>query len=440
MQSSPLRVGIVGMGNIGRYHANYLSGAAGTAKIHNATLSALCTRDPAQLRALIDTYGGPSSVAGFSSYEKMLSSGSCDAVLIATPHTDHPEKTLAAFKAGLHVMVEKPLGVSVKAAREVVDAYARYPHLKFGVMFNQRTNPMYRKLHELLQAGNGKEEGSAAAGGAESTAWQLGALTRITWIATHWFRPWSYYNVSKWRATWKGEGGGVVINQCAHNLDLLQWLVAAATPSAHTPPARAGLPDRVTAVGALGKAHPIETEDELSAIFEFPLPDNSTGGDGGGAIGHFITSTGEFPGSNRLEICGTRGRIIAENNTLTLIKSSADSRDFARSSPEPFSSPSSSQSELSFAPAPPPAATPASPTPSEHHLLFQNFVDTILNDLPNDRLLAPGTDAPKSLELGNAMLLSAFTRTPVNLPLDGDKFDAFLAKMIETSSAQQPSS
>jgi predicted dehydrogenase len=378
-----VRVGVVGLGNMGLQHAGYLHNGS----VDGATLGALCNRGAASLAKAAAMFP---NVPTFTSLDALLAAGVCDAVLMATPHFDHPQMILTAFAAGKHVLVEKPLAVSIKAAREVVAVYERYPHLKFGIMYNQRSNPLYQKIRELISSG------------------EIGDISRITWIITNWFRTNAYYRSSSWRATWKGEGGGVLINQCPHNLDLLWWMTRL-------------MPSRITAIAHAGKFHPIEVEDEVNAIFEY---DN---GERQGATGHFITTTGEFPGTNRLEIAGSRAKIVAENNTLTLTRSAVDSREFSRSSPESFGAPASTQSEFRF---PPPA-----PHPAEHLIITQDFVNAIRHERPNIQLLAPAPEGIYSQELANGMMMAGLTRKPVKLPLDVESYEEFLRRLIESGAS-----
>ncbi len=360
--SSVVRMGVIGLGNMGSHHAKYLA-AGGVA---GATLGAVCDTDPSRLAK------AKADVPRFATHGEMLASGTVDAVVVAVPHYDHPPVTTAAFDAGLHVLCEKPVAVSVSAARAVNAAAAAVPHLKFGVMFNQRTNPMYQKLRELIADG------------------ELGEVTRVSWIVTDWFRTWTYYASGGWRATWAGEGGGVLINQCPHNLDLIQWVPGL-------------MPSRVTAVASLGKTHPIEVEDEVSAILEYPS----------GAIGHFVTTTGEAPGTNRLEVCGDRGRLVAENGKLLFRRTRRSVRGVREASPLSFASVEVWDCEVPYGPK----------VVDEHLAMTQNFVDAITQGTP---MLGPGIEGVRGLEIGNAMLLAGVTRTPVELPVDGERYDAFL--------------
>jgi predicted dehydrogenase len=370
-----VRIGVIGLGNMGTLHAAYLSAGA----VEGAKLGALCDIDAEKLARLADKYDVPR----FTNHREMFNSGSIDAVIIVTPHYDHPPIALDAFAKNIHVLSEKPIAVSVNAARKLNEAAAGYPHLKFGVMFNQRSRGIYQKLRDIIAQG------------------ELGEITRITWLITDWFRSWTYYASGGWRATWAGEGGGVLINQCPHNLDLLQWI-----PNL--------MPSRITAIAGLGKTHPIEVEDEVSAILEYA----------NGAIGHFVTTTGEAPGTNRLEIVGDRGKIVAEGGKLLFRRTRQSVREIRERTPLSFPSVEVWDCEIPFAPA----------IPEEHRLITQNFVDAIRLDKP---LLSPGVEGVKGLEIGNAMLMSGVTRQPVDLPLDGEKYDAFLKELTQKYSGRK---
>ncbi|HEY8746765.1 MAG TPA: Gfo/Idh/MocA family oxidoreductase [Tepidisphaeraceae bacterium] len=360
-----VRFGVVGLGNMGLFHVETF------ASLKGGTLGAICDAAPANLARA----GQKTPAKQFSDYREMLDSGLIDAVLIATPHFLHPEIALAAFDRGIHVLCEKPLAVTVGQGRSVMEASARKPELKFGLMFQMRTTSLYKKIRELIADG------------------ELGEISRITWIVTDWFRTWTYFASGGWRATWAGEGGGVLINQCPHNLDLIQWLTGL-TPS------------RITAIGFVGKTHPIEVEDEVSAILEYPS----------GAIGHFITSTGEAPGTNRLEICGDRGKLVAEKGKISFSRTRKSVKETRETSKEAFAVVEAWDIDV-----------PVGPSDAEgHKVITQNFVNAVLN---NEPLIAPGPDGLRELELGNAIAMAALTRKVVELPLDSGAYDRFLEDM-----------
>lgn len=363
-----VRFGIVGVGSMGGIHLKAFAGG-----IAHAQVTAIADVDAARRSKVEQEHGG--AIKTFERYQDLLESGLVDAVLIATPHYQHPEVALAAFERGLHVMTEKPEAVSVLQARRMNEGHARHPELVFGIMFQMRTNALFRKARELIADG------------------ELGEISRITWIATDWFRSWTYYASGGWRATWQGEGGGVLINQCPHNLDILQWVLNGLMPS------------RITAVGFVGKTHPIEVEDEISAIMEY---DN-------GATGHFITTTGEAPGTNRLEIAGDRGKLTIEHGKLRFARTRQSVRDTRENSPRTFPRIETWEFEV-----------PTSAAPEGHTAILENFIAAIREGTP---LIAPGEEGIKGLELGNAMQMSGLTRKPVDLPIDGAAYEQFLKDM-----------
>jgi predicted dehydrogenase len=364
-----VRFGVVGLGNMGTYHCNYLGSLPG------AKLGAICESDAAKLKAAGEKFAAAEK---FERWEEMLASKSIDAVLIATPHYQHPDIAIAAFDHNLHVLCEKPAAVTVKQARRMNDAAAKKPKLKFAMNFQMRANPVLRKVRDLIQRGD------------------AGEISRITWIVTNWFRTNAYYASGGWRATWAGEGGGVLINQCPHNLDQLHWLTGM-------------MPRKITAVAFIGKTHPIEVEDEVSAIMEY---DNS-------AIGHFITTTGEAPGTDRLEIAGDKGKIVSEGGKLFFKMNRQGVREFRETTTQSFAVPESWDIDLPVT---------KGETIDNVKTLTQNFINAVLKDEP---LIAPGEEGAKGLEIGNAMLMAGITRTPVELPLDGDAFESFLADLTK---------
>lgn len=364
------RLGIIGMGNMGRHHADYL--LAG--KVARAELTAVCSPSPAKLEKY-------KAAKIFDDGEKLIRSGAVDAVVIATPHYQHTTLGIAALEAGVHVMVEKPISAHKADAERLLAVRRKHPKLVFGAMFQFRIEPRYLKLKKLIDDG------------------ELGDIVRINWIITDWYRTEAYYASGGWRATWKGEGGGVLLNQCLHQLDTLQWLV--------------GMPARVRGFCQIGRYHNIEVEDNVSIFMEWK----------NGATGVFVSSTGETPGTNRFEIAGTRGKIVLENNKLTFIRNDADMIQFSKNARTGFAKPEIWNVEIPFADA-----------PATHAALMQNFVDAILDGAP---LLVPGEEGIHSVELANVMLYSSLINQTVELPMDSAAFEKKLQQLIAESKFQK---
>lgn len=354
---NPVRVGIVGLG-MGALHARNLT----EGKINGGVLGAVCDMNPERFAA----YAG---VKQFTQPEAMYKSGAVDAVIVATPHYSHPDLSIAALGHKLHVLVEKPIAVHKLEAERLVRA-ARPGGPLLAVMLNQRTDPRYRKIRELVQSG------------------ALGTLQRITWIITDWFRTEAYYRSGTWRGTWAGEGGGILMNQCPHQIDLLQWLF--------------GMPRAVRAWCSFGKHHAIEVEDEVTAYLEYH----------NGATGLFVASTAEAPGVNRLEVAGDFGRLTLEGNRLEWVRNAVSAREFSRTTKSGFDIPPNTREMLTFDNA-----------GMQHAGILQNFVDAIRGEA---KLIAPGTDGQPSVELANAMLFSSVRGETVELPVSGLAFAGML--------------
>lgn len=365
-----VRVGIVGIGNMGSAHANYLF----ENQIENAELTAVCDINPDRLEWAKNRFGD--KVKLFEDAKAMFSSGVVDGVIIATPHYDHPPLAIEAFENGLHVLCEKPAGVYTKQVREMNEA-AKKSNKVFSMMFNQRTNPLYQKMKDLVQSG------------------ELGEIKRTNWIITDWYRSQSYYDSGGWRATWAGEGGGVLLNQCPHNLDLWQWIC--------------GMPVRVRAFLGYGKYHDIEVEDDVTAYVEYP----------NGATGVFITSTGDAPGTNRFEITGDRGKLVAENGKLTFWRLRVSERQFNKEYTGGFGEPECWKCEI-----------PIVGVETAHKGITANWVNAILKGTP---LLAPGEEGIKGLTISNAMHLSSWTDDWVDIPFCEDLFYDKLQDKIKNS-------
>ncbi len=310
-----VRVGIIGVGNIGTAHLHWICDNPDC----KMRVTALCDTDKKRQSELKSEFP---DMPVFDRYDKLILSGFVDAVIISTPHYFHPEIAVFAFQNGLHVLTEKPSGVSVGEVRKMNEA-AKKSDRVFGVMFNQRTDPLYAKTREIVQSG------------------VLGTPKRLSWIVTNWYRTQSYYNSSPWRASWSGEGGGILLNQAPHNLDLWQWIF--------------GMPSRIFAHCGFGKYHNISVEDDVTILAEYE----------NGATATFITSTGECPGTNRLEIVGDRGKLVLENGKLKLLKLKQSEREFCFSSQESFYQPETEYEEIVL------------PEVSGHQIILKNFADAI---------------------------------------------------------------
>ena len=306
----------------------------------------------------------------------MIRSGEIDAILIATPHYFHTTIGIDALNNGLHVLTEKPISVHKADCERLIAAHTN-KDLVFAAMFNQRTNPHFQRIRSIVQSG------------------ELGEIRRTMCVATDWFRSEAYYASGGWRATWAGEGGGVLLNQCPHTLDLFQWIC--------------GMPSKVRAFCKFGKFHNIEVEDDVTAYLEYP----------NGATGVFIATTGEAPGTNRLEIAGDRGRLVFENGKITFDRTEVSVQEFNRTTPEAFATPKLWKCEI-----------PENGHGQQHLGILQNFVDVILD---GGELIAPAEEGIHSVEFANAMLYSTFSDSEVSVPLDGAAYEAALKDRIATS-------
>ena len=367
-QNAALRLGIVGLGNIaGQHIANVREG-----RVDGCRISALCSRSGSELAAQL-------GVPHFSRSQDLVDSGECDAVLVATPTWNHLEAGSAVLRAGLHLMMEKPLGLSVDEGRQLLALQG--PQQVFGLMLNQRTDPLFTTMREVLAAGT------------------LGEITRTHWTMTNWFRPEVYFQVSDWRATWVGEGGGLLVNQCIHNLDIFQWLC--------------GMPAALRAFCRFGRYHDIEVEDEATAYLEYA----------NGASGVFIGSTGEAPGINRFDIVGDRGALAFDGERLTLTRNEPATSEYNRQTRDMFGMPASQTEDI----------TPGRGG-NQHAAVLNNFVAAIPR---GEALVAPAADGLDSLSLANAMLLSTWEDSRVELPLDARRYQRALGQRLEDSGLRE---
>ncbi len=368
-----VRLGVIGCGGMAQNHMRAFK------DVPRLKFTAAAEPFESNLKTVVDTYG----VKGFKTGEELLASGLVDAVFIGTPHYFHPTYSMQAFDRDIHVLTEKPVAVTAKAAQEVNEAHARKPQLKYAAMFQLRTIPKWKRMKEIISSGT------------------LGKIQRFHWTATDWFRTEAYYKSGGWRATWAGEGGGVLLNQCPHNLDLLYWLV--------------GMPQRISAHISLGKYHQIEVEDEVTAYLEWA----------NGATGVFITSTGEAPGTNYLEIVGDRGRMISNSKrheVIQLDELGFSASEFCKNSTQRMGMPTPTGVEITC------------PAGGSHKEIFQNFVNAILD---GEALIAPAEEGLHSVELCNAMIQSGLQHQTVNIPSDRAGYENLLQELIAKSQANK---
>ena len=341
-----IRLGIIGIGNMGSGHACRVVDG----ECPDFVLTAVADINPARGEWARQRLG--EGVAFFDTAQAMLDSGLIDACIVSTPHYDHPGLAMECMRRSIHVMVEKPAGVYTQQVREMNAMADQHPEVVFGLMFNQRTNCVYRKMRELVQSGN------------------YGRIRRVNWIITNWYRPQVYYDSGAWRATWAGEGGGVLLNQCPHQLDLWQWIC--------------GMPSKVHTHMHFGLWHDIEVEDDVSTYVEYP----------NGATGVFVTTTGDAHGSNRFEIQMDRAKLLVEHNQLLLEEYSMPEPDWSATNKEPFASMPSTQTIVETDGLNP-----------QHTGVVNAWGGAILR---GEKLVADGREGIHGLTLSNAMHLSAF--------------------------------
>lgn len=369
----PVRFGIIGVGNMGTSHINmHLQG-----KHKELRFTAVADIDSSRLEAAKKLMP---SLKTFGSAEELIDSGEVDAVIIATPHYDHSPIAQYAFSKGINVLTEKPAGVYTKQVREMNEAAAE-TDLVFGIMYNQRTNCVYRKMRELVQSG------------------ELGEIRRVNWIITDWYRTQAYYNSGGWRATWKGEGGGVLLNQCPHNLDLWQWIC--------------GMPKKIRAFCHEGKWHNIEVEDDVTIYAEYE----------NGATGTFITSTGDCPGTNRFEITLDGGKLVCENNKLRLYKLNGTVSEHCATAKGGFDTLEGEWIDVE-----------TDGRNKQHSEVCNKFAAAMLR---GEELVARGEEGIRGLTISNAAHLSAWLGKEITLPVDEDVYLAELQKKIAAGKANK---
>ncbi len=373
-----VKLGIIGVGNMGSSHMKSI--LAG--KCPEIDLVAVADTEPSRLENAKKlyaekkaTYESLPEVAYFDDAIKMMESGLVNAVIVAVPHYDHPKYVIEAFRHGLHAISEKPAGVYTLAVREMMEEADKHPELVFGMMFNQRTNHVFRKMKEIIESG------------------ELGEIRRTSWIITNWYRSQYYYDSGAWRATWSGEGGGVLLNQCPHNLDLWQWIC--------------GMPKKIDVKMSFGKWHDIEVEDDVTAFVEYE----------NGATGTFVTTTGDTPGTNRFEIVCDGGKLVCDDaKTLTMWKLETPESEFTKTNDTPFGQPKAIKIEVETDGLNP-----------QHVGVFNAFAAAVLRGEP---LVADGREGINGLSISNAMHLSCWQKREVTLPLSYEDEVAFKEELM----------
>jgi predicted dehydrogenase len=366
--TSPVRLGIIGLGNIGQQHIQHIQTA-----VTGCEITAICSRQPKVIAGL-------EKVQHFRDYRQLIDSKLVDAVLIATPTMAHFEQASYALAKGLHLLMEKPIGLSCHEGEQLIARHQQKQQV-FALMLNQRTDPLFIAMKEQVDSG------------------RIGAIQRTHWTMTNWFRPEVYFQVSDWRATWKGEGGGLLVNQCIHNLDIFQWIC--------------GLPVSVQSFCSFGKYHDIEVEDEATAYLRYS----------NGASGLFVGSTGEAPGINRFDIVGDRGTLSFDGDRLQLITNSESTSEFSQTTRDMFGMPATATQDI----------TPDRQI-NQHARVIQNFIDAIREQTP---LIAPAEQGLRSLALANAILLSSWENKTVALPLDSANYQQALEQRIAQSNLRK---
>ncbi|GGE84129.1 Gfo/Idh/MocA family protein [Mycetocola zhadangensis] len=377
--TNKVRLGIIGLGTQGSMYAKFISDGL----VPNMVVTAIADTDPAKADVVRETYPDANF---YEDYIALLESGDVDAVVTTVPHFLHPQMGIDALSRGIHALVEKPAGVYTKQVNELLAFAETVPELSFGIMFNQRNNPLYRRLKEIVDAG------------------EIGDIRRTNWIITTWWRPQGYYDQSEWRATWGGEGGGVLVNQAPHQLDLWQWIC--------------GVPEKVFSKVAYGFRRDIAVEDEVTAVVDY----------GNGATGVFVTATHDLAGTDRFEILGDSGKIVVENSkTATVTRLKKPERELSETmsmqevgklfmgqlDPTEFYSTETIEFESVWG--------------DQHSGVLENFAANILDGTP---LLAPGSDGIKGVRLANAIHLSSWTGKEVSLDFDESEYLVELNKRI----------
>lgn len=364
-----IRMAVIGIGIMGKKYAKMIR----EGMISGMRLGAVCCRSQENIQWAKAQLG--EEIPVFENTKQLFESSDLfDACLIVTPHKLHPEMIMQALDAGKHVFCDKPIGISMKQCqgiREKLDQSG----LVFAMMFHQRMYPKYERIHTLLENGT------------------LGQIRRIMVENSRYYRTWYYHKSGSWRSSWKGEGGGALLNQGQHLLDIWQWLF--------------GMPDSLYAMIPYGKYNDFSVDDEATILMKYP--DKKT------AV--LILTTGEGTWTERMEIAGSKGTLILEDNHLTLHLYDQDLDDYKKTA--------ACSSREEFKEKVLEEVFPEDQEPYEE--MLTDFAQAVLKKRP---VRVNGLEGLNSLELTNAAYLSAWTGETVALPLDAERYERELEKRI----------
>lgn len=365
MAEKTVRIALIGFGSMGKNYARMLYAGL----VPELKLSGVCCRNGAGQALLREEFPG---VRIYENVEQMQRhEEEFDAVLIVTPHATHVELGFAMAKLGKHFLMDKPAGVYASRVQELVE-FCRERGVSFGMMFNNRMLPAFRIAQDYIRSG------------------KLGRLHRAVWVCNSWYRSPVYHRSAPWRSSWQGEGGGLLINQNQHYLDIWQWLF--------------GMPEKLYAAMEFGRYNDFAVDDAVDIQFVHS----------GGFHGTMVSATGEAPGVNRLEIWGEKGCLTVQDGARVFWDENALSTvEFGKVNEVPFGTPPHTRVEI-----------PVEKAENPYLLAFGNFAGHLLRGEP---LFADGMDGLRTVQLTNAAYLSGWQEKRVSVPVDAEAFQKELA-------------
>lgn len=370
-----IRVALVGVGVMGSKYADMIV----SGEVKNMVLTGVVARNlKAQEWAaiLVNAEGLHPNV--YRDVDDMFAhADDFDAVIIVTPHKTHEEIAVRAFELGKHVLCDKPAGATIGQAQNMTAASKQYDKV-YGMIFHQHRYPKYLYIKQALENG------------------ELGELKRMLMVNSRYFRTAHYHQSGSWRSSWNGEGGGALINQGAHILDIWQWLF--------------GMPQKIYAEIPFGKYNEFKVDDEATISMRYE----------NGATGVFMLTTGEAVWQERLEIVGTKGRMLLEDDILHIYRYSKDSTEYiATEDVNSREHLAITEEVINFGKAEEPYVE-----------ILENFAEAVISG-DSSILIAPGEEAINQLMLTNGAYCSAWKGMPVCLPLDAEEYEATFREQCE---------